>query len=59
MNGEIFRDSNGFGVSYRDDYDGTTTARAETKLLLCAYMVLQYYSITHLYLKVVYHIHPS
>ena len=40
---EIFRDSNDFSVSYhcRDDYDNTALPRAETKLLLCAYMVLQ------------------
>ena len=37
MTGEIFRDSNGFGVSYpfcRDDYDSTTRPRAETNLCI-------------------------
>ena len=29
VTGETFRDSNGFGVSYRDDYDSTTRPRAE------------------------------
>ena len=39
VTGEIFRDSIGFGVSYR--FVGTARPRVETKLLLCAYTVLQ------------------
>ena len=48
MTGEIFRNSNGFGVSYRFAgmiYAGTAWPGAETKLLLCAYTVLQYASL--------------
>ena len=38
MNGEIFGVLTLFG---RDDYGGTAQPRAETKLRLCAYTVLQ------------------